>query len=250
MPIFNTEGMFPHDSIKLRALMLWPNDSEKRRLYFAADYANGFVYKHDPSSVFPWSASLIQALLEAPSWSELKNELKRQSKRALVAGYVFTFMFLMDHLKGRLPRRGAKGASISKALFLAEEWAKQGATFGDGTKMLASAKSVKDCWRDFRSVAHFWAAIELNRSFANAPQNKLFHPDHFHDFMRAIGYLQTFGVSFQLDNRSKQSPAFLISSDSDWLIDVDKNRPRIALPQNADVLFDTPFMKLLLKYKA
>lgn len=116
--------------------------------------------------------------------------------------------------------------------------------------MLASAKSVKECWRDFRSVAHFWAAMELNRSFTNAPQDKLLHPDHFHDFMRAIGYLQMFGVSFQLDNRSKQSPASLISPDSDWLIDVNKYRPRISLPENADVLFDTPFMKLLLKCKA
>ena len=152
MPLFATEGIFPNDTINLRAVMLWPHDVERRRHYYAADYANGFVYEADRSANYLWRAALIQDLLEAPSWSDLKQISAKCTKRAIVAGYIFTFMFLMDKLKENLPRRGAKGASISKALFLAQQWAKQGATYGDGTKMLASETMVVDADRKLTHI--------------------------------------------------------------------------------------------------
>lgn len=250
MPIFRTEGIFPNDTINLRAMMLWPNSADRRRQYYAADYANGFVYEHDATAIYPWRASLIQALLEAPSWDDLKQESARCTRRAIVAGYVFTFMFLMDKMKDRLPPRGAKGASIAKAIFLAAKWGQQGATYGDGTTMYTSEKMVEECWKSYRDVAHFWAAMEMNRIAPIAPPREILHPNNFQGFMRAAAYMQMFGTTYVPDNRSKASPEFLLSLESAWLVDTDQYRPAITFTDDLTVFDDAPFMVFLKSYKA
>jgi len=250
MPSIKTEGIFPNDSIHLTALMLWPkeDESDMRRFYYAADYANGFVYDHEPSSIYPWQANLIQALLEAPSWQDIKKESTIRTKKAVIAGMVFTFMFMMDKCKEKLPRRGDHGASLSKAFYLVEEWSRDGATYGDGTPFPLSDKTIKDCWRDYRSVAHLWAALEMNRIVRYAPDLKIMRPENFHKFMSTVAYLQMFGTTFHLNNKSKRMSGTLLPPTSTWLVNTDTFTPRILLPRDDSAYDDAPFLKFLQRY--
>ena len=230
--------------------MLWPDDADARRLYYAADFVNGVVYESPPEAVSQWDGHLMRALVEAPSWDELKRESVRRTKRAIVAGYIYTFMFLMDRAHEILPVRAAGGASIDKAMYLAGQWASDGATYGDGTRMLASRKSIKDCWREYRSVAHFWAAMEMNRAFQFAPPKEILRQAHFCTFIRAVAYMQMFGTTHQLANKSKKGAELLSPPASTWLIDTEVYRPTIMLPNDNAVFADAPFMIMLKKYSA
>lgn len=228
--------------------MLWPNDAHMRRLYYSADLANGCLYEAPPETLWHCDGHLLRSLLEAPSWVQIKVESAAQTKRAIVAGYVFTFMFVMDRARELLPNRGADGASLQKAFFLAERWAKEGATYGDGTHMLASSRSIKDCWREYRSVAHFWAAMEMNRAFQFAPPREILHTAHFHTFMRAAAYMQMFGTRHRLEGKSKKAAEVLSPPESTWLLDTVANRPAIMLPEDNAVFENAPIMLMLKSY--
>lgn len=230
--------------------MLWPDDVDMQRRYYAADFVNGVVYESPPEVISQWDGHLMRALVEAPSWDELKRESVRRTKRAMVAGYIYTFMFLMDRARGVLPVRAAGCASLDKAMYLAGQWAREGATYGDGTRMLASQKSIKDCWREYRSVAHFWAAMEMSRAFQFAPPMEILHPAHFHTFIRAAAYMQMFGTTHRLANKSKKAAEVLSPPASTWLIDVGVYRPTIMLPNDNAVFADAPFVLMLKRYGA
>lgn len=245
-----TGGIFPEDSILVRAIMLWPDNVERRRHYCAIDYANRFAYEHN-TSLKSLPASLIQALLEAPSKSQVERDTAQASKRAIIAGYVLVFMFLMDLLRDRLPDKwGAKGASLSKAKFLAQKMAQSGVKFGDGSRMFTSDTSIEKCWHDYRSVAHLWSVGVMNRIARFAPQRELTKQAHFHKFMQAATYMQMFGTRHKLDNRSKHSPEALLVADKTWLIDVNEFRPSLLLPKDLSVFDNSPFVVMLKKYKA
>lgn len=252
VPLLQLEGVHPNDGIRTRAVMCWPSDTETdaRRHYYAADYANGFVYEHDPGALWPWPGSLIRDLLEAPSWVTIMQEQRRRTKDGIIAGYVFASMFLMDCAKDRLPPRGKQGASLDKAFWIALQIAASGATYGDGSNMASGLSKVKECWKAYRSVAHFWAALEINRSFPVCPQDQIFHSEHFDSFMRIVSALQVFGIGFQMDNRSKQATTNLLTADMAWLIDTERFKPALHLPADSSAFESSLLVRALKTYTA
>ena len=230
-----TGGSFPEDSILVRATMLWPDDRERWRHYCAVDYANRFVHEDDSPEICQWPASLIRSLLEAPSRSQVKRDTAQATKRGIIAGYIFVFMYLMDLRRDRLPDRGAKGASLSKAKFLAQKKAQSGTSYGDGTKLFTSDTTIEQCWQDYRSVAHLWAAGLMNK-FVPYAGRRLTDPVHFPRFLQTAAFMQQFGTTHKLDNRSKTSPETLLVAANTWLIDLQEYPPKLLLPKVLSVL--------------
>jgi len=251
MRIIPLLGLFPADLINTRCALLFPGAEEeaRRRQYYAADLANGTFYEPGPE-IICWQVDQLQALLEAPSWQELRREATERTKRALLAGYIFTFMFLLRLLQDRLPNRGEKGASLAKAKFIVREWALQEGVYGDGTPIPTSEKFIRDCWNDYRDVAHLWAAMEMNRVAEYAPFRQILHPAYADKFFETAAYLQEFGLAHRLRNKAAKVQDTLLNPHTCWRIDIERYRPRILLPVDPAVFDDAPFMPILRRYAA
>ncbi|MBC7619249.1 MAG: hypothetical protein H7293_09750 [Candidatus Saccharibacteria bacterium] len=251
MPKIITQDKPVLDSKMVQSIMLWPESEEKRHHFLTVDSVKGILGSIESNGAEVWETSLIQSLLDAPSSQEILDQVRYCTKRAVIAGNVFNFMFFMDRLKDRLPPRGAKGASINKAIYLATQWAKTGATFGDGSKMLVSDRLVQECWQEYRSVAHLWAAYEINRIFPVSEMNQKFvHPENFQNFMEAGAYMQMFGTTHQMTKKSTKTAESLQSLDSIWAVDVQRFMPRIYMPSDLNLFNDAPFIAMLNAYKS
>lgn len=251
MPVINTTGVFPDDSLLVRSIMFWPGqgDLKRREQQFVAELVNGYAFENGMEADITIKAHLLQTLLEAPGWEQIKREITEQTRRATVAAYVLLFSFAMEKIGDRLPKRGSSGASLSKAFFLVGEWAKTGAVYGDGSPWLGSHGYVKKCWAEFKTVSHLWAAMQWNRSYEFAPPREVFFPDHLVKFMMAARYFQEFGQQLRLNNHSKSGAEFLLPADTTWLVRSDQFRAIAPMPSGDEVFLQAPFIEWLHKYE-
>jgi hypothetical protein len=247
MPRIETEGAHARDSIHVQSIMLWPDEAHaaRRAQFVAVTYARQLRRDAIVDEELTLPGRLVDALIDAPSWAATLEEARELTRRATIAGDVFMVMYIMDRWKDRLPKRGASGASLSKAIFAIATWARN-ATYGDGVSLVASEKSVKDCWRDYRDVAHLWGARAMNRAFAGA--DDVFTAWQLPQLLEAAAYLQLFATTFSLDSKSAREPETLLSPDTAWTLDVSQHRPRLITPTDPAVFDDAPFMGALRQY--
>jgi hypothetical protein len=248
MPELITNGEHLHDHLSVMAVMLWPNEDQHviRNQFYAASIANEML-KSGQSS-YRMEAGHLSAILDAPGWSELGNQIAQQTKRATIAGYVFAFVYLMDKYSHLLPPRGDQGGNLDKAYSLAVAWAKTGVTHGDGSPLYANETSVKSCWRVFRPVAHFWAAMELNKGTHAVPSQSLFSSDWLPTYLASVSYLQCYGLQKAMTNKSKGASPYLLGKETAWLIDAEAHQPRDSFPVDEGLVADAPWLKFLRDY--
>lgn len=250
MATIQTTGQFRQDRIAVISAMLWPlpDQQVKREQFAAASAVNDLLGTGEQSLTI--DAPLLEALLHAPSWEELGREVEEQTRKATIAGYVMSFMFIMDRYSDKMPRRGEDGGSLDKAFFCATEWAREGHSYRDGRPIQASDGRVKKCWQEFRSVAHFWAAKELNKATLAVPQQAIFQEQHFPVFLQSAAYLQCYGLSRELTNKSKSGSRNLLSPEETWSLDIARYRPEIQLPADDESVLLAPFVQYLKRYVA
>lgn len=250
MAPIQTTGQYRQDQIAVISAMLWPlpNQRVKREQFAAASEVRDMLVSSErPLSI---DETLLETLLDAPSWGDIGYQVEEQTRKATIAGYVMAFMFIMDRYSDKMPRRGEEGGSLDKAFFCATEWAREGHSYRDGRPIQASDGRVKKCWQEFRSVAHFWAAKELNKVTLAVPQQAIFQEQHFPVFLQSAAYLQCYGLSRELTNKSKSGSRNLLNPEETWSLDIAKHRPGIQLPADDDNVLLAPFVQYLKRYVA
>jgi hypothetical protein len=251
MPLIETSGDWPEDLIRVRSVMHWPgpDDEEARHQFFVVEAVRAYLSDHNaPSIELP--VSTIQTLLAAPSTEELKKQRAKSTKTGMLAGMVLIFMFLMDRYSERLPSTGAAGASLNKAFTLTAGWASDGTTWGDGSPMPRSDKTVQHAWRDFGSVAHLWAALEMNRITPYGPKNELTAPEHFPSVLETAAYLQTFAKEHLIDNKAGKSKEPLLDPSKAWLLDTRRHEPKMRFHHADDAFDNAPWRVMLRQYRS
>lgn len=251
MPAIETTGESPHDTLLVKAVMHWPasGDDTKRRQYYVAEFINGTAFEPGPP-LMTLPVQTIQTLLFTPSWPDLVEQVKDRTRLGMQAGDVLLFMFLMDRLKDRLPRRGAAGASLDKAFAIASAWASKGNTWGDGVPIGKSKTNIKKAWAEFKSVSHLWAAFSMNTIAPYAPARQVFHPEYLPAFLETAAYLERFAKSYKLFSRETKRELPLVDADTAWALDTQRHRARMLFPDDLSVFDDAPFMSILKTYKA
>jgi len=250
MPQLLTNGTYPHDTDAVLAVMLWPSpeDEERRRQYCAAQEAHRLLKAGGDQLCI--SAELLSTLLDTQDWPTLIDDIGARTKRATVAGLVLASVYVMDLNKDILPPTGAAGASIDKAIHIAGMWARSGQTFGDGDALPMSDQAIKKRWREFASVAHLWAAKELLKPF-NVPEGgALFGPDGLPTLLQAASFLQSFGLTYAPENKSKAGRLTLLDPASLWQLDQAVHRPRILVASDRQHYFQAKFREYLKGYAA
>lgn len=252
MPVLYTNGDAFHDVTSTLAVMLWPGEQQEkeRAQFFAAKYVDHVLRSTEEEVTLP--ANLLAALLDAPGWSALLEEVVKRTKRATVAGHVLVTMFVMDLCKERLPKRGDPGASLDKAIAVMEAWASMDKRFGNGSKFPLSDRTIRNYWDEFRSVAHLWAAKDLNLdpAFQFAPRQEVLNADNLHSLLCMAGQLAEFGCNFKLANKSRDKDRFLLDGGSIWWPDPTNHPPSMKVPKNLAIFDNSAFMQILRGYAA
>ena len=252
MPILQCEGLMPNDATHVRSVMHWPEleSVDPRRYFVAAELTNMRYRDAERGLLAPCSAGLLQDLIDAPSWQVLSREVGERTKPGLLAGHVLLAVFFTDLWKASLPMRGAKEASLSRGFTVVDYWAKtETGIWGTGERMPKKTK-IKEAWKEYRDVAHLWAAVAMNNVFPYAPRREIFSIDHFPRFMETAAYLQCFATTFQLERKSKAVAETLLDARSSWLVDLDQFRPKMMFASNLIDLENSLLSKALKTHTA
>lgn len=175
----------PNDIGWIRATMLFPNDDVARRQCFAVEFAREKVLDCEDADRLEIAARDLGLLIDAPAYAELKKIVAANTKRAIVAGDILTGLYLMHRFEVPEP-------SMNKAKFVAMEYART-AKYGDGSRMNVSERMILECWNEYKSVAHFWAAFRINRAYPYAPDEEVFISK---EFPEVAVEMYRFGIGF------------------------------------------------------
>lgn len=253
MPTLDLVGNDLLDRLFVRAVMLWPNDEVRREGFVASEYVRieGLDRGNDNVEVPRW---LVRNLANALPARELQTEGTAHAKSGKLAGYVLQVMFLVWKYPaafGRIP----KTASINQALAAVASLGKAGLTYGGSAdahaRLPTSTTTIKNAWREYRNVAHLWAALNWDEDVRPIvrPPRSMFKPGFLGAFLEAAHYFQCFGVDFELDNRSKQDAEHLLGSSTIWAVP-QQLKPRLPLPKDVGFLAGSRLAEALRKYRA
>jgi hypothetical protein len=199
----------------LISVMKFPNDAIKRNgLVLLTQLARAIG--EEPEGVLPLTFAQTRLLMQTPSHEVLMEESMEVMKKGVVAGDLLLRLFT---LHGNAPEL----ASINRTVFWMEHSIKGTASRGGRIKA-ASAKSIFNAWKAYKSVAHLHAAsayfslIGMDSGF-NSSEND------FRFYLGAVKAFERFALSYSPPKAGKQPP--LISPDEIWRIEHNFDVPEI-----------------------
>jgi hypothetical protein len=183
--------------------MVGASDEEFAKNYFSA------LAAHNPGDLLaaPHAALTVPQLLNAPSLDAIEQEAVERIARGRNAGAVL-------HYLRKMVVRGVKEPSINKAIrerdFVLQ---RSGRKYGESR--------VKSDWREFRSVAHLWAAhtfVEFHcphvASDASATFDAMRQDLPF--FLAVAESFRGFGESWSSARQKKGSTTTLLDPTATW----------------------------------
>lgn len=241
MPLLATSGDRAADAVAVYTAMCWPHEPQLRRQYQLHKRLLRQTGKLPGDELVQLTAEDIRTLLQSPPAAKLEDDAEEAAKQGYVAGDVLLSMYLMDRFSALLPPTGSKGASLSKAFWVAKCRADNGRRFGNGDEMPAATKTVQKRWTDFRGVAHFWAAHAF--LIKMWPVEEVRSASFFPTFMSTASFFFDFGASFLVDNRGSKVPTPLLHESVSLVVNPRQYPARlpaeISLPTDgADPLLD------------
>jgi len=178
--ISNTNSFGP--GAELFALMLFHNDEKKRARFVMHIMMNVSIASETAITL---TMGNIQAILNAQGAHELAEDAYKTGKKGLVAGALLKF--LHDMAMSAVPE-----PSIKKAIFLYQSMFE-----GSNISLPLSEQTIRDCWTEFKPVAHLWAAQHNNQLNPQlAEEQKPWVVLDVLDFLTAAGVYQEFGCRF------------------------------------------------------
>ncbi|MDP2141622.1 MAG: hypothetical protein Q8L20_12505 [Gammaproteobacteria bacterium] len=246
MPEITLTG-HPNDIGWILSIMLFPNDEALRNQNYGINVAKLELSKADERSekwLSPQSESLEPSLstrkittllIDAPSDADFKKIRTERMKRGCIAGQVLTSLYLMDRFKWEEP-------SLHKAIYVTEKFGKK-TKYSDGSKLPAESK-IKEYWKEYKSVAHFWAALELNGSYTFVSDKyDCFSDKGFTQFLQVAAGIYDFGIEFIPKRARPRKP--ILDAEECWVLD-SSIRP---VELQSDIKPDN-LINILKKYKA
>ena len=225
----------PDDFYKVFAVMLFPNDDALRNQYFAVETARVLVADERDSATLGIDASILRLLIDAPAHQDLTRMRAENSKQGYVAGDLLVSLYLME-------RFGLPEPSMNKAIFVAQKFA-QNDTFGDGSKINASERMIREAWDQFMPVAHLWATILINQVYPFTSEKEMFSEQGLSPFLQAAVALYEFGIEFIPFRAKVKRP--ILDPATCWALPRDIRPSKLVSDRKPDYLIE-----ILKKYTA
>ncbi len=199
------------DSLWILATAKFPDDQSMRRHFCAIKFAERKLSEDRNEHSVEVSPDLLEDLLNAPSISGMRSLDTAATKAGFVAGSFLASIFHMCSFPEVFHE-----PSIRKAIVISQAFAKK-SKFGDRSRMPVSENTIRKNFKDFRSVAHLWAALWLHQVFPMRDQREVLgSPEAINDFLGIAGLVQDFGCAF-IPQRAKPRQAILDPS-SIWSV--------------------------------
>jgi hypothetical protein len=237
----------PYDGIRTQAIMLGPDEEEFRRAFFASNLVR--VNEWDlPGPPVQVDRQLLADLLDAPAYSQLREDVGNRTKDATVAGYVVIGLFMMWRFPELHGSRSMGGVSLNKAFHFCAYIAKELEwKYGDGTRLPQGETKIKECWNRYKSVAHLWAAHAWNLAFPMGTKQSIY-TEHLPEFLSGARYFEMFGREPILDKKASKTKESILSADL-WQVP-DSCRAVLRYDDDVSVYADAPLTKALRSYAA
>jgi hypothetical protein len=219
------------DPFWVRAVTVFPKDLAAAQSCYAVECVKAKMADEPEGGKHVVDTHTLRLLLEAPSYATLKKTVAANSKRAIVAGDILGALYLMH--KFDIPE-----PSFNKAVYVAMQYAKT-TKYGDGTPLAISEPTIRACWEEYKTVAHFWAAFRLGQAypFANDVLQR------FDIYLQVAQGLFAFGTAF-IPKRARPQQTILSREDC-WTLPAAIEAKHLVSERVPDAL-----LKYLKKYKA
>lgn len=209
---------FPHDSLWVQAIMYFPADKFLRDSWFTAQLVQGELLGVPKGCrKVECNKETITQLVNAPSLEELEKKKTESFKKGVLAGCTLASIYLMDHFNIDEP-------SINKAVHISEKFAAEN-QYGDSTRINKSRKSIREAFKEYKSVAHLWAALYLNKTYPYADDRELFF-EKLTFFLEISAGLLEFGTTFKPYRARPKEP--ILPNESMWQL------PKRILPHHLE----------------
>lgn len=149
------------DRGRILSWMLFPNSPKLREAFFLRELAQQTVNRADsPSATIEIAASALCTLLDSPGRVEFASLRAEATKRGTVAGDLLGSVYLLH-------KSGAHRPSLRKAIDIYKDHAlgpeqAPAPTYGDGSALKRSGRTLRTYMAEFEKVAHLWAAFQMN----------------------------------------------------------------------------------------
>jgi hypothetical protein len=175
---------------------------------------------------------MLDCLVCAPSEHDLYNHTLKQLKRGYIAGDFLLSIYFMSSFPEHFNE-----PSIRKAIFVTQAFARQN-QFGDGSKIPTSETTIRKAFAEFRSVAHFWAALRLHQTLPERDHREVLgSAEAVSYFLGIAGMLQDFGCGFVPKRAKPQEP--LLDRNTLWNIPASIARISLLSPGMPEWLIET-----------
>ena len=226
----------PDDAGRVLATMHFPKNKELREQYVALNRITSLIKGLKETDKIEIDVKTLNHVIDAASFVKMNELCGETTKKGVIAGDILSTIYLMDLFNIQEP-------SMNKAIHVAQEYAKT-TTYNDGTKLNTSERMIRKYWREFMSVAHFWAAVRLNQSYTFCAYEETFsNHDNFKVFLEVSAELLNFGCNF-VPKRTRQDTTIL-NRDNVWALPSDIPRRTLVSEEIPDEL-----LKHLETYKA
>ena len=220
------------DPARILALMNFPSDATLRRSYYAVAFERVQLDENKNDAFVEIGRDMLDCLVRAPSDRDLRDLSAKQTKRGYIAGEFLLSIYAMDFFP-----KYFNEPSIRKAIFITQAFARQN-QFGDGSKMPTSETTIRKAFAEFRSVAHFWAAMRLHETLPKRDHREVLgSAEADRDFLGIAGMLQDFGCGFVPKRAKPQEP--LLDRNTLWNIPASFARLHPLWPAPPEWLIET-----------
>lgn len=188
MACIDLTGQPDVDICMMWAVMCFPNNKFFREQYHLINGTHQLL-KDTNLSEFTLPRYSLELLLESPSYNDFSKLVKDNSKKGMVAGDLFSVIYLMD--KFNIPE-----PSFNKAIHIMKEFSlRHDVKFGDGNRLPRSEQTIRDYWNEFKNAAHFWATFRLNQTYQIGAESRL-SKNNYMAFLEVANGLLKFGQDF------------------------------------------------------
>jgi hypothetical protein len=139
----------PFDFFFVYASMAHPQN-ELHRDEFVASLITRVMTEENCEFEIETPVSVLRVLLNAPSLEEIVKRASDAARKGSVAGDLLCFV-------AEMCMTGCDRPSIRKAIYMTEGYFSN-ALDGHGKEFSAKRSFIYECWKEYKSVAHLWAA--------------------------------------------------------------------------------------------
>lgn len=195
------------DIPNLLAIMLFPNDAKDRKRYHLINQTNQDLKNQNMQDALI-SRDDLELLLESPSYESWSKLVAENTKKAIIAGDLCGIIYAMHVFNMPKP-------SMNKAIAAMKEFANtSGVEYGDGDRLPKSEQTMRNCWNEYRGVAHLWGAFRLNQDYQIGVDHRVFTEENYIPFLEVAAGILRFGTEFVPHHVKDRVPLF--SGDEMW----------------------------------